>query len=274
MSRVAEYIEWRELVANLARRELRGKYKRSILGWTWSLLNPLSSMVIFTIIFSVFLKVEPPTGDPSGLHEFALFLLCGLLPWTFISVGVTTCMKSLIANSNLIKKVYFPRELLVFSNVAALAVTFAIELGVLLVVLLAFGNMVLPWIPMLLVCVLILGLMVLGIGLLLSVLNVYFRDIEHLVPIAIQALFYSAPIVYPIRFVPKHSDVLGVDIPVRDIYDLNPLVSVVNVFRAVLYDLKFPPVGDLLYMTAWAIGLAAFGLWIFHRFERRLAEEL
>src|SRR5262245_54985642 len=102
MSKLQEYAQARELTLNLTLRELRGKYKRSVLGWTWSLLNPLSTMVIFSVIFSVFLKVQPPTGVPSGLHSFALFLLCGLLPWNFFSVGTTASMGSLIANSNLI----------------------------------------------------------------------------------------------------------------------------------------------------------------------------
>jgi lipopolysaccharide transport system permease protein len=274
MSKLQEYAEARELTLNLILRELRGKYKRSVLGWTWSLLNPLSTMVIFSVIFSVFLKVQPPTGDPSGLHSFALFLLCGLLPWNFFATGTTASMGSLIANSNLIKKVYFPREILVASTIGAVLVAFFVEMSVLGVVLLFFGNMVLPWIPVVVVIMLIEAVFVGGIGLVLSVIDVYFRDTEHFVGIAMMALFYSAPIVYPIKYVPTTAHVLGMTIPLRRIYELNPLVTFVESYRNALYDLRFPPIGDLAYLVTWAVVLLAFGLWVFGKLERRLAEEL
>ena len=111
-------------------------------------------------------------------------------------------MGSLIGNANLIKKVYFPREVFVVSAIGSLLVSFLIELGVLAVILLIMGNMVLPWIPVVLVLVVIQSFFVLGIGFLLSVLNVYFRDVQHLIGILLMVLFYSAPIVYPIRLVP------------------------------------------------------------------------
>src|SRR2546428_11466197 len=116
MSRLAEYMGSRELVVNLTLRELRGKYKRSVLGWTWSLLNPLSTVLIFSLIFGFFLKIQPPVGHPSGLHNFAVFLLCGLLPWNYLSGAMTQSMGALVGNSNLIKKVYFPREMLVVAT--------------------------------------------------------------------------------------------------------------------------------------------------------------
>ena len=105
MTTVLELRRHRELFANLTLRELRGKYKRSALGWGWSMVNPLAQMGIFTLVFSFFLKVPPPTGDPSGLHAFAFFLLCGLLPWNFLANGINGGMGSLLANANLVKKV-------------------------------------------------------------------------------------------------------------------------------------------------------------------------
>src|SRR4029450_322210 len=151
MTRLAEYAEARELTLNLVLRELRGRYKRSALGWTWSLLNPLSTVLVFSVVFAFFLNIAPPVGHPSGLHNFAMFLLCGLLPWNFLAGGMNASLDSLIGNSNLIRKVYFPREVLVVSTVGSLVVTLLVELGVLIAILLLFGNMVLPWIPMLLV---------------------------------------------------------------------------------------------------------------------------
>ncbi|MEN3315465.1 MAG: hypothetical protein V7605_1699, partial [Acidimicrobiaceae bacterium] len=145
MTRLAELAASRELVVNLTLRELRGKYKRSVLGWAWSLLNPLATMVIFSVVFLYFLKVTFPPGQPSGFDSFPFALLIGLLPWNFVSNGMNGSMDALIANSNLVKKVYFPREVLVFANVASSVVTLLIELSVLSVALMIAGNFVLPW---------------------------------------------------------------------------------------------------------------------------------
>jgi ABC-type polysaccharide/polyol phosphate export permease len=269
---LTEYAQSRELTVNLTLRELRSRYKRSVLGWTWSLLNPVSSVIILSLVFGGLLQIRPPVGDPSGLHVFALFLLCGLIPWTFFSNSVNGSMGALIGNANLITKVYFPREILVLSTVLSLVATMLIEMGVLMVILLIFGNMVIPWIPMVLFLILIETILVLGIGLVLSAANVYFRDVQHLVGIVIQALFYSAPIVYPLSFVDRVANDHGQWI--STVYELNPLVVMVGNFRAVLYDLRFPPLLDVLYFSAWAFGLFLFGLWVFRRLERRVAEEV
>jgi ABC-type polysaccharide/polyol phosphate export permease len=272
MARLAEYTSSRELLWNLTLRELRGRYKRSVLGWTWSLVNPLSSVLIFTVVFSFFLRIEPPVGQPSGLDNFAVFLLCGLLPWNYLSGTMNTSMDTLLGNANLIRKVYFPREILVASTVCSLLVTFIIELGVLLVILLLLGNMVLPWIPALLLLVAIQTVFVLGVGLLLSVLNVYFRDVKHFIGIALQALFYSAPIVYPLSVVEQAAE--RTSFPLVRVYELNPLVRMVEAYRDVLYDLRFPSLGSLAYLVAWSVGLLVLGLWVFARLDRRLAEEV
>src|SRR2546430_9276820 len=110
MTRLAEYAEARELTVNLTLRELRGRYKRSALGWTWSLLNPLSTVIVFSIVFAFFLKINPPVGHPSGLHSFPMFLLCGLLPFNYLSNGMNGSLDALLANSNLIRKVYRSEE--------------------------------------------------------------------------------------------------------------------------------------------------------------------
>lgn len=274
MSRLADFAGTRELTLNLTLRELRGRYKRSLLGWTWSLLNPLAMVVIYTVVFAYFLDIEPPTGDPSGLKNFALFLLCALIPWNYFSNGVNGSMGSLLGNANLIKKVYFPRELLVFSTVASLVVTMAIEFAVLCAILLLVGNFVLPWIPVLLVLVVIQTVFIVGIGLVLAPCNVYYRDIQHLVGILLMILFYLTPIVYPVRFVPKTAEIGGYEIPVRTLYELNPLVRFVEAYRDVLYDLRFPPLGDWAYLCAWAVATAAIGMWVFGKLDRRLAEEV
>lgn len=274
MSRLSDFTGTRNLAVNLTLRELRGRYKRSALGWTWSLLNPLATVLIYSLVFSFFLKVQPPEGDPSGLHSFALFLVCGLVPWAFFQNGLNMGLGSLLANSNLIKKVFFPRELLVGATIASLVVTMLIELGVVGAILLFAGNMVLPWIPVVMVLVAIEAVFVFGIALALSVWNVYFRDVQHLMGILLQVLFYTCPIVYPISYVPKTATVLGIEIPLLRIYTLNPLVRFIEAFRAVLYDLRMPSLLTLGYIVLWAVAMLAFGAWIFGRLDRRLAEEV
>jgi ABC-2 type transport system permease protein len=269
-----EYAASRELLLNLTLRELRSKYKKSVLGWTWSLLNPVASVVIYTVVFSVFLGIDAPKGHPSGLNSFVLFLLCALVPWNFVSSGLMATLDSIVGNANLIKKVYFPRELLVAATIGSLLVTFCIELSVVGVILLFVGNMVLPWIPVAIFLMALLTICLVGSGLVLSVCNVYFRDVKHFVNIAMQALFYSAPIVYPLSVVPKHKEILGVDVPVREIYRLNPLVRFVEAFRDALYNLRMPTLETLLYLIAWSAGLLLVGLWAFNKLEPRLAEEV
>jgi ABC-type polysaccharide/polyol phosphate export permease len=274
MTRLRDYVGMHELLINLTLRELRGRYRRSMLGWTWSLLHPLANVLIYTLVFSFFLKIQPPTGNPSGLHAFALFLLCGLVSWNLFAIGIIGGQGSLIVNGNLIKKVYFPRELLVTSTIFAVVITALIEFGVLLVVLIPFGNIAIQWIPILLVVVALQTIFVLGIALAFSVWNVYLRDLEYLTTILMNLLFYLTPIVYPIRYVPQTAHIFGRKIPARAIYDLNPMVHFVGAYRNLLYDLRFPPIGSLLYLAAWSAGTLLFGYYMFKKFESRLAEEV
>jgi ABC-2 type transport system permease protein len=127
---------------------------------------------------------------------------------------------------------------------------------------------------MVLVLVAIESVFVFGLALVLSVCNVYFRDVQYLVAIALQVIFYTVPVVYPLRYVPVHATVLGVEIPLLRIYSLNPLVRFVGVFRDVLYNLRFPPIWDLAYIVLWSIGTLVVGLWVFSKLDRRLAEEV
>ncbi len=222
----------------------------------------------------MFLKIQPPVGNPSGLKSFVIFLLCALIPWNFFANSLTIASESLVGNAGLIKKVYFPRELLVAAAIGSLMVSALIEMSVLCVVLLAVGNMVLPWLPAVAVLLLLEMVFLVGIGLVLSAMNVYFRDVRHFLTIAIQVLFYSAPIVYPLRLVPKTVNVAGLSVPAGFLYRLNPLVQFVQAYRNVLYDLRFPPIGSCLYLLAWTAGILAFGLWAFGKLDRRIAEEV
>jgi len=273
-----EYKSARELTLNLTLRELKGKYKRSLLGWTWSLLNPLATIAIFAIVFKYFLKIQPPPGDPSGLKNFALFLVAALLPWNYLNNGLMGSMGALVGNANLVKKVYFPREALVVSNIASWVYSLLIEFAVATAIYLLFGNMVLPWLPVVVILIAIQSILVLGLGLLLSVLNVYFRDVQHLITILLLVWFYATPVVYPISYVVQadnsRPELFGHVIPVLFLYKLNPMVRLVEAYRNALYDLKFPSVFDVTYVLVCGLIALAVGLWAFRRLHGRLAEEL
>jgi ABC-type polysaccharide/polyol phosphate export permease len=269
--KLTEIASRRELFINLTLRELRSKYKRSVLGWTWSLLNPLTSLVIYATVFGVFLRVPPDVGDPSGLENFAMFLMCGLLPYTFLANGLNGGMSSLIGNGNLVKKVYFPRELLVAASTASWVVSFLIELAVLSAVLVFFGNVVVLWIPMVLVLVAIQIVFVMGLALMLAGAAVYFRDLQHLLAIVLQVWLYSAPIVYPMRLVQDQIGTTGWKIT---LYNLNPLVRFVEAYRDAFYHMRFPPLDHLAYLVGVSVAMLLIGQWVFGRLEGRLAEEL
>ncbi len=273
MNALAEFAQSRELLTNLTLRELRGKYKRSLLGWTWSLLNPISLMVIYTVVFGGFLGVKVPPGDPSGINSFPVWLMCGLLPWNFVSGSLTGSMATLIGNAGLIKKVYFPRELLPLSTVLSLDVSFLIEMAVLCAFIGVIGApMVLPWmVPALFVMVAITAYAA-GLGLCFSVLNVYFRDVQYLVGILLNLWFYLTPVVYPMTLVETFANAHGSYL--LKLYKINPMVEFTDVFRSLLYDQRMPGMASVAYILVWGVGMFFGGLWVFRRFEGRLAEEL
>ena len=176
MSSVRELLASRELLTNLTMREVKGKYKRSLLGQGWSLLNPVATLAIYSLVFGFVLKAEPDPGNPSGLEVFALWLACALLPWNFFNNTVQGGMAALVGNANLIQKVYFPRFTLVVSSMLASMVNFGFEMIVLLIAVVIFGGNPWIWIPGVLIMMIVLAVFGVGIALALSVANVYFRD--------------------------------------------------------------------------------------------------
>lgn len=272
MSKLSEITASRELIVNLTLRELRSRYKRSVLGWAWSMLNPLSTVVIYTIVFKYFFQAEGPRGDPSGLKNFSIYLFVGLTAWNFFSTSVNGAMGALVGNAGLIKKVYFPREGLIFATVAANVVSFLIELAVACVILLVLGNNVLPWLPVLLLLVLLEVVFVVGLGLMLSVANAYFRDVQYLVgSILLQVLFYLTPIVYAIQQVYDTT----ADKPwLRRLYTANPTVQFIEAFHRVLYDLRWPTLSNWAYLCGVSFASLLIGFVVFDRYDGDLAEEL
>lgn len=269
-----EIWQYRDLLRHLVNRELKAKYKRSVLGRLWSLLNPLLMAFVYTMVFAVFLKQDPPVGVPSGLRSFGVFLLCGLIPWNFFGNLMTQGSTAIVAGADLVRKVYFPRAILVLGQAASLLVSFLLELVVLFVIILVAGggpHLSLVMLPVLIVLQL---LFVSGLGMLVAAVNVFFRDLQHLLGILLTIWFFATPIVYPPSRIPVTVDILGRAFPIRAVMQLNPMVSFVRAYRDVLYNGRIPGPRTMAFIVIVSL-LSFSGCYaIFRRLERRFAEEV
>ena len=265
-----------ELLWNLTQREVRGKYKRTALGQLWSLANPIAAIIVYTFIFSVVFEVPAQVGENSGLNNYALWLVCGLLPWLFFQSTVTQGVRSIVDNASLVQKVYFPRLVLPLSLTGAGLVNWTFEMTVLVIALALFGAFVFPWLPLVLLFMLVLGVFAAGLAMILSIANVFFRDLAYLLTVILQFWFYLTPILYPISLVDNQSaewgGLLGTPITLADIYRVNPMEPYVAIFRDLLYHNTFPEASSVIAAVSWAVVTFALGLWYFTKTEKRLAE--
>ena len=269
MQQVKNIVASRGLLWNLTLRELRAKYRRSVLGWGWSMLNPLSQMLIYTVVFGAIFGVQARVGDPSGIRIYSLYLLSGILPWGFINLICGLGLQSLVVNATLVRKVRFARETLVFSEVLFSLVQFSIEMTLLCIVLLIFGSPLLPWLPVLLFLMVLLAMFTSGLALVLSIGAVFFRDLKYLWTIVSQIWFFSTPVIYdPARVEEKVSGFWYA------VYHWNPSTAFIRSFRNVTFDGRAPALSDMLVLIAVSSLSLVVGLLVFGRFSRRIAEEL
>ena len=278
MSYLRDIWESRELLQNLTNREVRGKYRRTALGQLWSLANPIAAILIYTFIFSFIFRLPAQVGDPSGIDNYALWLVCGLLPWLFFNRVLTVGTESLVANAGLIQKVYLPRIVLPLSLANATFFTWLLEMGVLVVALSLLGSFVLPWLPLVALFMIVFAIFAVGLSMIFSIINVYFRDLSYLLTIVLQFWFYLTPVLYPVELVATQSDtlggLLGTPITLLDLYSLNPVEGFVEIFRNLLYDNRVPDLGTVLVALAWTVSAFGVGAWMYSRKEKMLAELL
>lgn len=275
MLALAGWLTELELLRNLTLREIRSKYNRTALGWAWSMLNPVVTALIYTLVFSKFFNAKPPLGNPSGLSNFTLFLLAGLLPWNMLATGLSTSMTNLLGNATLITKVKFRRETIVIATVASTLVTLAIEMSVLTLAIWVFGHRLpLKFLPVVVVIGVFQFFFVLGLGLLFSSANVFLRDLQYLSNLGLMAWMYLTPIVYPLSFVPATAEVWGYSLPLRRLIRLNPMTSFVQAYKACLYDLRMPTAAMWLGIGVSATVSYVVGILMFNRLQGRFAEEI
>jgi lipopolysaccharide transport system permease protein len=266
--RLVTLYQARELIYNLVQRELKARYKNSVLGFVWSLLNPLGMMVVFTIVFSVLM---PNNSVPN----YPIFLLCGLLPWNFFSASIMTGTNSIVANGNLVKKVYFPREVLPIATVLANLVNFLLALVVLFAAMLLVRISLSPWLVLLPVVILIQTCFTLGIVFLLSTFQVFYRDTLIVLDVVLLAWFFLTPVFYPTSLLPTSLTVLGITLDVqRVMYILNPMASLINMYRDILYwGYRTDP--DFFWRTSLtALSVLGIGYWVFVKYSGRFGEEV
>jgi lipopolysaccharide transport system permease protein len=249
--------EYRELLYFLVWRDIKVRYKQTLLGGAWAVLQPLLTMIVFSIFF----------GKLAGMHSegipYPIFAFAALVPWTFFANGMTNSSNSLVGSANLIKKVYFPRLAIPMASVFAGIVDFAIAFAVLIVMMAFYGIAPSPRVIMLIPLLALALVTALGVGLWMSALNVRYRDVRYVLPFLVQIWLFATPIAYSSTLLHE---------PWRTVYSLNPMVGVVDGFRWALLGTDSAPSASILASTAVAIVILIAGAFYFRRMERRFAD--
>jgi len=258
----AELWAYRDLLINLVKRDLEVRYKRSVLGFAWSFLNPLLMMLVFAIVFQVV--------RPLSVRSYPLFVLCGLLPWNFLAGSLSGASRSITGNAQLIDKVYFPREILPLSAVLSNFVNYLFSLAVFIPLALLLGARFSPWTLALPAVILIQLVLVAGLALLLSALNVFYRDTELVLDVALTAWFFLTPIFYELELLPNRF--LGIDVW-RFVYTLNPMATLVTDYRYILL-YQYPVIRHTLVPAVLGATVLLVGWYLFRRAAPAFSEEV
>jgi lipopolysaccharide transport system permease protein len=254
---VVHLLQHREILLAWTSRTIRARYQQSMLGVLWAVLQPAASVAIFTLVFTRFIPI-----DTQGV-PYVVFAYTAMVPWTFFSASLADMVDSLVNNMGLVTKIYFPREILPLAALLARLLDFGIAAAVLAVLIVLYGMPINPLslalLPVILVTQVALSL---GLGLAGSALNVFYRDVRHLIGLGLQLWLYATPIIYPASLVPE---------ALRPLYFLNPMAGIVESYRAVILRGEMPPPYLLLSIAVSAVLLAA-GYWFFKRVEFQLAD--
>ena len=266
--RFRELVNYRELIRNLVVRDLKVRYRNSVLGIAWSWANPLLMMLVYTVVFGFL-------AGKSRQPNFHIFVLCALLPWNFFSTSVSASTGSIVGNASLVKKVYFPREILPVSIVVSNLVNFIIALPVFFGLALVSGAPITKWALLLPIPILVELVLTTGICLFLATLNVFYRDTQIIIEVLMMAWFFVTPIFYPLSQVPQEATILGVTFDAQLwLNRLNPMASIIASYRDLLY-YNSPTGLDFLLRTAvTALIVLAGGYLVFLHYSPRFGEEV
>lgn len=257
MKILKELFAYREMIYMLVKRELRGRYKGSVLGFFWTFLNPLLQLAVYTMVFSFIMR--------AGIENYHIFLFVALIPWIFFSTSVQGGATCILGQKSLVAKIYFPRQVLPIAHVTTCFVNMLLCFVVVFaVVALSIG---LKWmlLPYLVPIMLIEYLMALGLTFIVSGITVYFRDMEHILGILVMAWQFLTPVMYSIDMVPD---------TMRGVFGLNPMTSVIVAYRDVLYYQTVPEIGTMMSALIMGVISLVVGWYLFDRMQRNFAEEL
>lgn len=243
-----DIVKYRNLVVELVMRDIKKKYRRSILGYLWSMLNPLLTMLITAMVFSNLFRFQ--------IDNFALYLLTGQLIFTFYSEATSFAMGSILENGSLIKKVYVPKYLFPISRVSSSAVNLLFSLPAMLAIMLYTDHEITITLVACIVPLILLYFFCIGIGLFISALAVYFRDIFHLYGVLITVLNYATPIFYPVNIIPEEY---------KFVVEYNPLYYFLSAFREVAYNNTLPSIEFLSICTLFSVGALVVGAYYFNK---------
>ena len=249
--------DYRELLKNNVKKEIRGKYKNSFLGVLWSFLNPLLQIAVYAIVFPLILR--------NTQENYVVFVCCGLIPWTFFATTINRTAFTLVENGDIIKKVYFPREILPISIVTSEAVNFLISTMIILMFVLFGGLGLSKYIIFYPIVLLAQYLLLISISFVVSVVTVYFRDLQHLIGVALQLLFYAAPVVYSPENIPAGYEW---------ILKYNPMTYIINAYRDIFYNQTMVDIKSLIILIFGAICACVVGYLIFNKLQKGVAEQL
>ncbi len=249
--------DYSELIKNLVVADLKVKYQSSVLGFAWSMLNPLLMMLVLYAVFSNIFRFEQ--------EYFALYLLIGIIAWRFLANGTMTAMSSIVGKPNLVTKIYIPREILPFSLTMSAFVSSILEFIVLVPLLIIFGAHLSATVLLFPIVHALYFLIVFGISLLLACLYVYFRDLNQIWDILLQIGFYASPIIYPLSLVPENYILY---------YMLNPITRLMVMYRDILLYNSVPSVSDFLVVAGFGLLFIIIGSAVFKRLSPRFAEEV
>ena len=252
-----EIYAYREMIFSLVRKDLRGRYKGSVLGFLWTFINPLLQLCVYTLVFSVIMK--------SGIEQYYLFLFVALIPWMFFASSLQGGSACILAQKDMVKKIYFPREVMPIAYVTSAFVNMLFCFIVIFAVLIVSGRginlIALIALPVVMVVEYILCL---GIALLASALTVYFRDLEYILGIVAMSWQYMTPVMYESNRVPEQY---------MFIWNLNPMTPVIEAYRAILFEGRFPELSTLLWAFALGITIMIIGAVVFSKLQKGFAEE-
>ena len=258
MKAIKELYAYREMIVGLVRRDLRGRYKGSVLGFLWTFVNPLLQLVVYTMVFSVIMK--------NGIEKYYIYLFVGLVPWIFFSTSVTGGANSILSSKDMVKKIYFPREVLPISVVTSgfinMLFCFIVNFAALFISGIGINPVALLFLPIIMIVEYFLAL---GFALLSSALTVYFRDLEYILGIITMAWMYLTPVMYPETMVPEN---------LLWILKVNPMTSVIMAYRDILYYKQIPQLETLLQALFVGIVFCILGHFVFCKLQKGFVEEM